>query len=89
MPRRSPYTIRLSKHERRTLSRLARRYTAPYIDVVRARIVLYAAEGLENRAIAARLDTSRPVVSIWRKRFFEERLAGLESRPRRGRRRGA
>jgi transposase len=54
---------------------------------VRARIVLYASQGLENKAIAARLDTSRPVVSKWRKRFFEERLAGLASRPRRGRRR--
>jgi transposase len=53
--------------------------------VVRAKIVLYAAQGLDNDQIAARLDTPRQIVSKWRKRFFEERLAGLEDRPRRGR----
>src|SRR6266540_4649733 len=46
-------------------------------EVVRAKIVLYAAEGLGNDKIAARLDTPRQVVSKWRKRFFEHRLAGL------------
>jgi transposase len=45
--------------------------------VVRAKIVLLAAEGLENKEIGQRLDMPRPVVSKWRKRFFEERLAGL------------
>ena len=38
-----------------------------------------------NDQIAARLDTRREVVSIWRKRFFEERLAGLDERSRPGR----
>ena len=64
---------------------MARRYTSPYRDVIRARIVLYAAQGLPNEGIATRLDTPRQIVSKWRKRFFEERLAGLEERPRRGR----
>jgi len=44
-----------------------------------------AAQGLRNDEIALRLDTRRQIVSKWRKRFFEERLAGLEERPRRGR----
>ncbi len=48
-------------------------------------MVLLAAEGLRNDQIAARLDCGRDVVSLWRKRFFEQRLAGLEDRPRRGR----
>jgi transposase len=46
--------------------------------------VLYAAEGLGNHEIAARLDTPRQVVSKWRKRFFDQRLAGLTDLPRGG-----
>ena len=71
--------------ERATLEAMARRYTAPYREVVRARIVLYAAQGLRNDEIAARLDTPRQIVSKWRKRFFKQRLDGLEERERRGR----
>jgi transposase len=52
---------------------------------VRAKIVLLAAEGLENTAIGQRLDMPRPVVSKWRHRFYRDRLAGLEERPRGGR----
>jgi transposase len=63
----------------------ARRYTLPYRDVVRAKIVLMAAQGMDNDEIAWRLDTRREIVSKWRKRFFEERMAGLEERPRLGR----
>jgi transposase len=48
-------------------------------------MVLMAADGLSNDQIAARLDARREVVSLWRKRFFEERLAGLEERSRPGR----
>ncbi len=85
MPRKSPYRIRLSRAERATLEAMARKYTSSYREVVRARIVLYAAAGLRNNEIAARLDTPRQIVSKWRKRFFEQRLAGLEERQRRGR----
>lgn len=85
MPRESPYIIELSREEKTSLEAMARRYTSPYRDVVRARIVLYAAHGLSNDQIAARLDTPRQIVSKWRKRFFEQRLAGLEEQPRHGR----
>ena len=85
MPRKSPYTITLSSNERTTLEAMARQYTSSYCDVVRAKIALYAAAGFDNDQIAARLDTSRQIVSKWRKRFFEDRLAGLEEPPRRGR----
>jgi transposase len=47
--------------------------------------VLYAAVGLLNDEIAARVDTPRQIVSKWRKRFFEKRLQGFEEKPRRGR----
>jgi len=69
------------------LEALARRYTPPYRDVIRAKIVLYAAQGLCNDEIAQRLDTRRQVVSKWRKRFFEQGMAGLEELPRHRRRR--
>ena len=85
MPRESPYAIRLSRDERRVLEQRSRQYTLAYRDVVRARIVLLAADGWENTEIGERLDTPRPVVSKWRQRFFRERLAGLEERPRGGR----
>ena len=83
MPRRSPYRIELSDEERGVLDSLARSYTLPYWQVTRAQML--AAEGLRNDEIAARLNCRREVVSQWRKRFFETRLAGLEDRPRRGR----
>ena len=67
------------------LESLARSYTLPYWQVVRAQMVLLAAQKLRNDEIAARLSCRREVVSQWRKRFFEDRLAGLEDRPRRGR----
>ncbi|CAN5204981.1 hypothetical protein BH20ACT13_BH20ACT13_15840 [soil metagenome] len=85
MPRRSPYRIELSEEERRALEARARKYTLPYRDVVRAQMVLLAAQGLANDEIARRLNSRREVVSMWRKRFFEQGLAGLEERPRRGR----
>ena len=85
MSRKSPYVLDLTAGQRRELEARARRYTLPYRDVVRAKIVLMAAEGLDNDEIAARLDTRREIVSKWRKRFFEQGLAGLEERPRGGR----
>ena len=85
MPRKSPYVLRLSTEQRTELEARARRYTLPYRDVVRAKIVLMAAEGLDNDEIAWRLDTRREIVSKWRKRFFEQGLPGLDERPRGGR----
>jgi len=85
MPRQSPYPILLSREERETLEARTRQYTLPYRDVVRAKIVLFAADGLTNQVIGERVDLPRPVVSKWRQRFFRERLEGLEERPRLGR----
>jgi Winged helix-turn helix len=85
MPRKSPYPITLSKSEAHELHQRATKYTLPYFQVQRAKMILMAAEGLSNDEIANRLDTRREVVSLWRKRFFEERLAGLEERFRPGR----
>jgi len=85
MSRESPYSIMLAEEEAKELDAIARRYTSPYCDVMRAKVVLLAAIGLSNKNIGSRLDLPRQIVSKWRKRFFEERLAGLQGRPRRGR----
>ncbi len=85
MPRKSPYLIELTPGEKSRLESISRKYTASYYAVVRARIVLLAAQNIDNDEIARRLDLPRQVVSKWRKRYFEERMAGLEDRPRRGR----
>jgi Winged helix-turn helix len=85
MPRKSPFRIELSAAESTELSRRATKYTLPYFEVVRAKMILMAANGMDNDEIAARLDTRREVVSQWRQRFFKERLAGLEERARPGR----
>jgi len=75
----------VSEGEERELRRRARQQTRAYREVLRAKIVLLAAAGLENAEIARRLDTTREAVSCWRKRFHGERLQGLEDRPRAGR----
>jgi len=52
---------------------------------MRAKVILLAAEGVSNKQIGEQLQLPRQIVSKWRKRFFEQRLAGLQERPRRGR----
>ncbi len=64
---------------------MARKYTSPYYKVVRAKTILLAAEGLENQQIGQQLQMPRQIISKWRKRFFEQRMAGLQDQQRRGR----
>jgi hypothetical protein len=61
--------------------RSAGQCTSPYCDVIR--VVLLAAEGLSNDVIATRLDTSRQIVSQWRKRFALAQLPAWRRRPTR------
>jgi Winged helix-turn helix len=85
MPGRSPFEIVLSSEERAELERRVGCYTLPHKVVQRAKMVLYAAEGLANVEIARRLETAPEVVARWRRRFHDERLQGLEDRVRSGR----
>ncbi len=85
MPRKTPYKVILTGDERKRLQAIARKYTSQYRDVMRAKIILLAADGLSNKDIGQRLDLPRQIVSKWRKRFFDERLAGLQEKPRQGR----
>ena len=85
MPRRSPFVIRLTEQERAELEARCKEYTSPYRDVMRAKVVLLASHGLGNDKIAAQLGMPRQIASEWRRRFWIDRLPGLEDRPRGGR----
>src|SRR5271165_2934863 len=74
MPRRSPFVIELTNEERVELGARVKKYTSPYRDVMRAKIVLLASEGLGNDRIAARLSMPRQIVSKWRQRYYTQRL---------------
>ena len=76
--------IVLSGEERETLERWARRPTSAQALALRCRIVLAAAEGTSNKAIAAVLDCHPVTVGKWRRRFAQWRLDGLQDEPRPG-----
>lgn len=78
--------IVLSPEEREQLHTWSRGRSTPHRLVLRARIVLGAAEGKQNQAIAAALGTEPDTVSLWRRRFRDHRLAGIrKDAPRPGR----
>lgn len=77
--------LNVSAQQRRTLELWARSRVLPQRQVLRARIVLMAAEGVANEVIAARLACSKPNVLKWRARFQEAGIEGLEEAPGRGR----
>lgn len=85
MSRRSPFEVRLCCEDRAVLQDRASSRTAAHAEVVRARIVLLAADGERNVDIARRVGVCVDVASKWRKRFCEEGLDGLNDRPRSGR----
>jgi hypothetical protein len=65
------------------LERLVRSGKTEQRVAFRSRIVLQAAKGWSNSAIAEALGTSRPTVIDWRKRYEAEGIAGLShDRPR-------
>jgi transposase len=76
--------ITLTDVERTTLARWARGRSTASRLVLRARIVLLAAEDKLNRDIAAELATLPKTVSLWRRRFADGRLAGIEKDAPRG-----
>lgn len=74
----------LTETEYRDLQALARRRKTAQAAALRARIVLACAEGIENNAVAERLQVTKQTVSKWRGRFVRERLDGLLDAPRSG-----
>ncbi len=85
MSRQSPYVIVLTDEDRDRLEQMVRTRRTEQRMVIRARIVLAAADGEENASIADRLEIAPNTVMKWRKRFFEEGLPGLTDRKRPGR----
>lgn len=77
--------IRLTTAQRRVLKRRANGHKSPHRDRVRAQIVLDAAAGRGNAAIARRRRVCQDTVRKWRCRFAAEGLPGLDDRPRSGR----
>lgn len=77
--------IELTDAERTHLEKLCRSQTAQPRAIRRARIILLAADGLTNQQIAEATGFARWTVSVWRKRFHDRRLPGLEDMPRPGR----
>lgn len=75
----------LSDAERSELERISRSRSAPYSLVRRTQIILASAEGETNKAISQRLGITNPTICHWRKRWFEQGLAGLYGEARPGR----
>src|SRR3712207_7429031 len=84
MPYRMPTALDLSGAERAELQGWSRRRKTAQALALRARIVLRAAEGLSNTAIAAELGVAKHTVGKWRERFARLRADGLLDEPRPG-----
>ena len=74
----------LAEPERETLERWSRGRSTPARLVLRARIILSAASGTRNEEIAREIGTSCPTVGLWRRRFVQGRLTGIEKDAPRG-----
>ena len=75
----------LSEDQQQQLRTWAASRSLPHGLVTRARIVLLAAEGLTNQAIAEKVGLSKQMVGKWRQRYLEHRLTGLHDEMRPGR----
>jgi transposase len=87
MPMSSPYVIVLTAPEMRALGARVVSGRTEYRDRIRAQIVLEAAEGVSNTAIAEALNLGLDTVRKWRRRFAgagADRLEALRDRPRSG-----
>jgi transposase len=82
--RKSKVEIKLTTEERQKLEETTRTRTAPLREFQRARLILLAAEGKENKTISQEIGLSRVMVTQWRRRFAEARLEGLKDTPRSG-----
>lgn len=81
----SPYLVRLNDSEKQRLHRVVAAAKSPQRDVLRANIVLLAADDTPNARIATYLGISEDTARKWRRRFCDKRLAGLRDLPRSGR----
>jgi hypothetical protein len=87
MPTPHALALSLSDEQRESLLRLVRAHSSPQALVLRARIVLRAADEDKptNLRIAQELGCDNDTVACWRKRFAKDGIGGLLDRPRSGR----
>lgn len=76
--------LELTLLEKQSLQQTVRRRGAGHLEVLRAKVILWAAEGLSNTEIVRRTQLSAPTVGKWRRRFLQNRTAGLSELPRSG-----
>ena len=79
---RTASVIELTDEQRRQLQRWVRSNTVSVRLARRAKVVLLAAQGMDNREIARELDIGRIQVGRWRERFAEGGVAAIESEGR-------
>lgn len=77
--------VALTEEERTQLESYVRSRSIPNGLSTRFRIILLAAEGLENKKISEKVNLSRSSVGKWRKRYSEKGLEGLHDELRPGR----
>lgn len=85
MANRAAGALALRVGDRERLTSLVRSSSVRAGLVQRARIVLLAADGVANTAIAKRVGVSRPTVIGWRERYSRSGIDGLHDEPRSGR----
>jgi transposase len=79
--------LRLTDDERQSLESLARAHSTPQALAFRCRLILRTAESdtPPNLRVAADMHCHRQTVRLWRTRYLEHGLAGLQDAPRPGR----
>src|SRR6478735_1005303 len=76
--------VHLSRKDRKVLEARCRSLATLQRDLKRARIVLLAAAGRSTRSIAKEVGVQPRIVSLWRHRYADQGLEGLQDRPRPG-----
>src|SRR5467141_1078156 len=76
--------VHLSRKDRKVLEACCRSPVTLQRDLKRARIVLLAAAGRSTRSIAKEVGVQPRIVSLWRHRYADHGLEGLQDKPRPG-----
>jgi Helix-turn-helix domain len=76
--------VHLSRKDRKVLEARCRSPVTLQRDLKRARIVLLAAHGRSARSIAKEVGVQPRIVSLWRHRYADQGLEGLQDKPRPG-----
>jgi transposase len=74
----------MTMEQKRTLEAWVRARNTPRTVVLRSQICLLASEGIANNAIANKLQTTRPTITLWRKRFQQQGVVGLSEEAPKG-----